>query len=118
MLLALALSTFLTQSDGGLRSPDGGLPPIGLTCLPTWYAGTVKWKPDAGWGLDLENGVFLTWSSNTTVDPDDPESEDVPDLEDIFDPPYVSGPIVPIDHPKRTLLQVRSIRFGRCSHGM
>ena len=97
MLLAVALATLLTQSDAGIRAPDGGLPPVGLTCLPAWYAGTVKWKTDAGWGLDLENGVFLTWSSGTAIDPDDPESEDVPDLEDIFDPPYVSGPIVPID---------------------
>lgn len=98
MLLAVALTTLLSQSDGGVaRAPDGGLPPPGLACLPRWYAGTVKWKSDAGWGLDLENGVFLPWDANTSVDANDPESEELPDLEDIFDPPYVTGPIVPID---------------------
>ena len=97
MLLAVALATLLTQSDGGVRAPDGGRPPPGLACLPTWYAGTVKWSADAGWGLDLASGVFVAWDSNTTVDANDPESEEVPDLHDIFEPPYVSGPIVPID---------------------
>ena len=89
--------------DGGVteraepRSPDGGLPPRGLSCLPTWYAGTVKWQPDAGWGLDLANGVFVPWRTAAHVDVDDPDSDEVPALEDIFDPPYVTGPIVPID---------------------
>ena len=97
MLLAVALHVLLTQSDSGIHAPDGGLPPVGLACMPTWYAGAVKWDADAGWGLALDNGTFLVWSSGTPVDPDDPESEEVPDLEDIFEPPYVSGPIVPID---------------------
>ncbi len=97
MLLAVALITVLTQSDGGARAPDGGRPPAGLACLPTWYAGAVKWQPDAGWGLDLENGVFVAWDANTGIGANDPESEELPHLEDIFQPPYVTGPIVPID---------------------
>jgi hypothetical protein len=111
VLLAVALATLLTQSDAGtrpldagvrtpdagVRAPDGGLPPAGLACLPTWYAGTVKWRADGGWGLDLESGVFVAWDNDTSIDANDPESEEVPDLHDIFEPPYVSGPIVPID---------------------
>lgn len=100
-MLAAFLALTLTQADGGVwapRAPDGGLPPAGLACLPTWYAGTVKWKGDAGWGLDLENGVFLSWDTNSSPGHvHDPESEELPDLQDIFDPPYVTGPIVPID---------------------
>ncbi|MFO0594480.1 MAG: M15 family metallopeptidase [Myxococcaceae bacterium] len=111
MLLAVALAV-LAQADGGLdagvpgsrvivRAPDGGLPPAGLSCLPTWYAGTVKYKADAGgWGIELETGLFLDWGSpdgGAHVDPDDPDSEEIPDLADIYDPPYVSGPIVPLD---------------------
>ena len=58
MLLAITL-TLLAQTDGGLsRAPDGGLPPIGLACLPTWYAGTVKWQPDAGWGIQLDDRIL------------------------------------------------------------
>lgn len=97
MLLAATLSILLSQADGGLRAPDGGVPPVGLACLPTWYAGTVKWQADGGWGIQLENGTFLPWETGATVDPDDPESEEIPDLADIFDPPYVTGPIKPID---------------------
>ena len=61
MLLAVALSLLTQLPDGGLvRAPDGGLPPVGLTCLPTWYAGTVKWKADAGgWGIELETEVEI-----------------------------------------------------------
>lgn len=69
--------------------------PRALRCLPTWYAGTVKWVPEAGWGLHLENGVFLPW--DTGVEVTDPESDLEPDLEDIFHPPYRPGPIVPVD---------------------
>lgn len=99
MLFAITLSMLAQVSDGGVvRAPDGGLPPVGLTCLPQWYAGTVKFKPDAGgWGIELETGVFLAWDTGAKVDPDDPESEEVPDLADIFDPPYQTGPIVPLD---------------------
>ena len=79
MLLAVVL-TLLSQTDAGIRSPDGGLPPVGLTCLPTWYAGKVKWSVDAGWGLQLDNGVFVAWDTGTTADANDPESEEIPDL--------------------------------------
>lgn len=102
MHLALLLA-LITAQDAGVdagvrvvaRAPDGGLPPRALACLPQFYAGTVKWKADAGWGFDLESGVFLPW--DTGVEVRDPESEEVPDLEDIFHPPYVGGPIVPVD---------------------
>jgi hypothetical protein len=102
-MLAALLALTLAQVDGGVlvRAPDGGLPPKGLACLPTWYAGTVKWKSDAGWGLDLENGVFVPWTASAPAvdagDSDDPELEALPDLEDVFETPYVTGKIVPID---------------------
>lgn len=89
MTLALLASLLLAH--------DGGVPPRGLACLPTWYAGTVKFQADAGWGLQLETGLFVPWDSGAFVDVDDEESEEIPDLADLFDPPYVAGPIVPID---------------------
>lgn len=91
MFLAVALAGVLTQSDGGMR------PPRGLACLPNWYDGTAKWKPDAGWGLELSNGIFLPWDTGTSRRVGDPELEEVFELSDIFEPPYRSGPIVPID---------------------
>lgn len=100
-MLAVFLALTVTQLDGGVRAPDGGLPPKGLACLPTWYAGTVKWRGDAGWGLDLETGVFVPWRASAAVvdagASDDPELEELPDLEDVFETPYVTGKIVPID---------------------
>ncbi len=82
--------------DPVARAPDGGLPPRGLACLTQWYAGEVEYGGDAGWGLHLPNGVFLKWTSPAPLSDD----EDVPasqNLEDIYRPPYVAGPIVPID---------------------
>ncbi|HEY1088610.1 MAG TPA: M15 family metallopeptidase [Archangium sp.] len=96
VLIAVVLSSLLSATDGGVRAPDGGRPPPGLTCLPTWYAGTVNWKADAGWGLDLENGVFVAWDTGDGGVPD-PESGADADLSDIYDPPYVTGPIVALD---------------------
>jgi hypothetical protein len=108
LVLALLLSQADASVDAGVAlaplslAPDGGLPPRGLRCLPTWYEGTVKWRADAGWGLDLATGVFVVWHSeghdggvlpDGTVD----EPEQVPDLEDVYATPYVAGPIVPID---------------------
>lgn len=91
MTLSL-IATLVLAADGGMP------PPRGLTCLPTWYAGTVQHRADAGWGLQLENGLFVRWDSGgERVDPDDEESEEVPDLADLYDPPYVTGPIKPID---------------------
>lgn len=89
-----------TLPDGGVvitvRAPDGGLPPRGLACLPNWYAGTVTWRADGGWGLALTSDVFLQWDNGAEVG--DSESEDAnPDLEDVFHTPYVTGPIVPVD---------------------
>lgn len=78
-------------------APDAGTAPPGLSCLPQWYAGTVVWKADAGWGLQLETGTFLPWASQQTPALDDEALEELPDLRDIYDPPYVAGPIVPLD---------------------
>ncbi len=89
--MSLALLTSL------LLASDGGVPPRGLACLPNWYAGTVKFQDDAGWGLQLETGLFVPWDSGAVVDVDDELSEEIPDLADIFEPPYVTGPIVPVD---------------------
>lgn len=97
VLLAAIFTNLLGQSDAGTRAPDGGLPPPGLACLPNWYAGTAKWRADGGWGLELANGAFLAWETPTTVDQGDPESEEIVDLKAIFEPPYVDGPIVPIE---------------------
>lgn len=81
-----------------MTQADAGAPPRGLSCLPTWYAGTVSYRADAGWGLQLESGVFVPWESAGDTDGGvDPEGEEIPSLADIFDPPYVTGPIVPID---------------------
>jgi D-alanyl-D-alanine carboxypeptidase len=90
MLFALLASTVLAHGDGGVA-------PVGLSCLTRWYAGTAQWKPDAGWGIELDGGLFLPWDAHTTKDANDPESEELPDLADIFEPRYVTGPIVPID---------------------
>lgn len=90
MLLALALTSTLAASDGGT-------PPPGLGCLPTWYAGTVKWRQDAGWGLDLEDGAFVAWDTGAGGGAPDPETDAQAELKDIFEPPYVSGPIEPVD---------------------
>jgi hypothetical protein len=98
-VVPLVLALVLSQADGGVaqraRTPDAGPAPTALTCLPTWYAGTVKWKADAGWGLDLANGEFVAWVTDSEVF--DPESEQAPDLEDVFHTPYQPGPIVPVD---------------------
>ena len=91
MLPAVVL---LTLAQG---APDGGVPPAGLACLPQWYAGSVVWKADAGWGLQLENGTFLPWDSPQPLAIDSEALEESPDLRDIYEPPYVAGPIVPID---------------------
>ncbi|PZR06270.1 MAG: hypothetical protein DI536_30505 [Archangium gephyra] len=92
MTLALLTTLVLTQGV-----PDAG-PPRGLACLPNWYAGTVTRGADGGWGLQLETGVFVPWDTGgALVDVDDPESEEIPDLADLYEPPYVTGPIVPID---------------------
>ncbi len=85
-----------------LSQADAGSPPRGLTCLPNWYAGTVSFRADAGWGLQLENGTFVAWEAHSDTDGGldggvDPEGEEIPSLADIFDPPYVTGEIVPID---------------------
>lgn len=96
MLLAVVAASALGQT-AGWRAPDGGLPPAGLACLPTWYAGTVRWQSDAGWGLQLENGRFLPWDTGVHVFEPGTDLEESPDLGDIYVPPYVAGPIVPVD---------------------
>lgn len=89
-----------------LTQADAGTPPRGLACLPNWYAGTVSYRADAGWGLQLETGVFVPWQAPPrdardaglfVDDPAEDETEEIPTLSDIYDPPYVTGPIVPID---------------------
>ncbi len=88
-------------SDGGARPkastvPDAGPPPRGLACLPSWYAGKVAWRADGGWGLALPDAGFLAWDLGGP-EVTDPDSEEVPDLEDIYQTPYKAGPIVPVD---------------------
>lgn len=100
MLLAVAVAAVLGQAGGWnwpAPTPDAGRPPPGLACLPTWYAGTVHWKADAGWGLQLENGTFLPWDTGVHVFEPGTDLEESPDLGDIYIPPYVAGPIVPVD---------------------
>jgi hypothetical protein len=98
LLLALAL----TQLDAGTGSvPDAGLPPAGLACLPSWYAGTVAYDSDAGWGLALDGGPFLQWASSAvSADAGQLEAEEPPpspDLKSVYSVPYVAGPIRPVD---------------------
>lgn len=93
LLLALVLAQPDAGGDAGVR--DAGAPPPALACLPTWYAGAVAWREDAGWGLELPDGLYVPWTSGAEVF--SPESEEVPDLEDIFHTPYQAGPIVPVD---------------------
>lgn len=111
-------------ADGGLRAPDGGVPPRGLACLSTWYAGTPTFRADGGWGLELEGGRWIPWARQAsglpTSGPHAPselrvladggvlgegdaegeegeESEEVAALQDLYRPPYLSGPIRPVD---------------------
>lgn len=79
-----------------LSAVDAGAPPRPLACLPTWYQGVVERRADAGWGLGLPDGGFLPWHQPAPPDAD-PESEESPDLEEIFRVPYPQGPIVPVD---------------------
>ena len=89
MLLAL-LTTVIAQL------PDGGMPPRGLSCLPTWYAGEVVYEEDGGWGLELQDGGFIAWAHQ----PGEPVEADggslVTTLSDVYRVPYVSGVIVPV----------------------
>jgi D-alanyl-D-alanine carboxypeptidase len=105
-VLLFVATLAMAQVDGGsldagsaplAQSADGGQPPRGLACLTHWYAGTVKWKPDAGWGIDLANGVFLRWTSEHPREEDEDAVPLAPNLEDIYRPPYRPGPIVPVD---------------------
>ncbi len=82
-------------------APDAGAPPKGLRCLTRHYAGAVSHRPDAGWGLLLEGGVFIPWRAEAPpadagADVDDEGPPGV-DLESIYRPPYVAGPIRPVD---------------------
>ncbi len=79
-----------------LSAVDAGPPPKALTCLPTWYAGVVAWRADAGWGLGLPDGGFLAWHQEASATTD-PDSEESPDLEEVFRVPYPKGLIVPVD---------------------
>ena len=74
-------------------SADAGVPPKGLACLPTWYAGTVTFARDAGWGLSLADAGFIPWHDPAAADDD----EELTDLEELFRTPYPTGPIVPIE---------------------
>ncbi|MEW5742204.1 MAG: M15 family metallopeptidase [Myxococcota bacterium] len=93
LLLVLVVAQPDAGADAGVR--DGGVPPAALACLTTWYAGRVEWKEDAGWGLELPTGAFVPWVTGAEVF--GPESEEAPDLEDLFHTPYQAGPIVPVD---------------------
>jgi hypothetical protein len=84
-----------------LSQVDAQIPPRGLSCLPQWYAGTVVNAADAGWGLQLENGIFIPWDNQSTRTSLEPESDapSIPDIKSIYNPGYTSGIIVPIDIP-------------------
>ncbi len=84
MSLALLLPLVLAQS--------GQTPPRGLACLTTWYAGEVAQR-DGGWGLELGDGAFVPWTSPGVA----ANGEPLASLSEIYQPPYVTGPIVPID---------------------
>ena len=86
----------LGQLDAGLFMGA----PAGLTCLPTWYAGTVTQQSDGGWGLQLDGGLYLPWENpglEAAADAGELEATEVSALSDIYRPPYRTGPIVPID---------------------
>lgn len=104
----------LERPDGGYERPDGATPPRGLSCLPTWYAGTVIRHPEAGWGLELPDGTWLPWRTSATdrgsgdggFDEGESgdggqdagaDSEAAATLADLYRAPYVGGPIRPID---------------------
>ncbi len=96
MVLALFFSVVLAHSDAGAFSGA----PAGLTCLPTWYAGTVSRMPDGGWGLMVgDAGIFLPWEIDYRFGDFDAgvDSTELTSLSDIYRPPYRTGPIVPID---------------------
>jgi hypothetical protein len=57
----------------------------------------VVYADDAGWGLQLETGRFLPWETPDAGGSAEPDVVASPDLKDIYNPPYVAGPIVPLD---------------------
>jgi hypothetical protein len=104
----------LARGDAGadrgrsLRLPDGGVPPRGLACLPTWYAGTVSFRPDGGWGLELADGIWVPWERPAAGQPEldtgldggiDEEdgNQSAAALIDLYRVPYHAGPIRPVD---------------------
>jgi hypothetical protein len=100
---AVAVATALA-ADAGPLAPDGGAPPRGLSCLPTWYAGTVTFRPDAGWGLELADALFVPWerhgsasSWEEAVDGGTGMDLSAPTLASLYHAPYVTGAIRPID---------------------
>jgi len=101
MLPLLAATLALGALDGGAvgdldPGPDGGPPPPGLACLPSWYLGEPRFLADAGWGLQLPGGAFLPWRAEA-VD-GGPDGGDAPvTLEELYRSPYRAGPIVPVD---------------------
>lgn len=99
--MSLFLAFALSQLDASTTLPDGGLPPPGLACLPTWYAGSVAYDVDAGWGLVLDGGAFLRWKTPPPLtdagELDADDSPQSPDLQTVYTVPYVAGPIVAVD---------------------
>lgn len=67
-----------------------GEAPRALRCLTRHYVGEVAWREAEGWGLELPDGGFVPWRT-----PDDDEA--APGLSGLFETPYVTGPITPVD---------------------
>lgn len=114
-MLSFVLAAALAQADAGS-------PPRPLTCLTTWYAGTVRRDADAGWGLDIPHDGFVPWDSGReATQSDSPESEEAPDLEDVFHVAYRAGPIVPVeavdDRPPEDPGRVRIEQLFRATYG-
>ena len=100
MLPALAVALVLSSTGAGPARPDGGVPPRGLACLPTWYAGTVTYREDGGWGLELANGTWIAWvatSDGGSIGDGGTTDEAAPTLAELYRAPYVAGPIRAID---------------------
>ncbi len=84
--LALLASTWLTSAS------DGG-PPAPLRCLPTWYEAKVEMR-DGGWGLTLKDGTHIPWDDGRVKTRE--EKDESPDVKDLFEVPYQTGPIRPV----------------------
>jgi hypothetical protein len=136
LILALLPCAFIAAEGGALAGPtapdagrqlpsaaDGGLPPRALACLSTWYAGEVTWDADGGFGLRLPTGLVLPWQSGSGIADAGPEDSEVAaTLSDVFEPPYMAGPIVRLDAADAGQIRdpgrVRLEQLFRATYGM